>query len=276
MVAPMRARAAARLWGVSLTSGAERRARLRDARLYFVADRAGLERALDGALRGGADLVQLRDKTAEDEELLRFAARVGERCAAHGALFILNDRPVLAARAGADGVHVGQDDTAVADARAIVGGDAIVGLSTHSIEQAEAGARSGADYIAVGPVHATPTKEGRTAVGLDPVRYAAEHVRGKPWFAIGGIDAETVGAVVGAGARRAVVVRAIANAADAEAVTRELRAALTGQDVAGAGRGARWAQGADGGPRGRRGSARPARFPRRRRSAGPASRRRRR
>jgi thiamine-phosphate pyrophosphorylase len=127
---------------------------------------------------------------------------------------------------------------AVADARAIVGGDAIVGLSTHSIEQAGAGARSGADYIAVGPVHATPTKEGRPAIGIDPVRYAAEHVRGLPWFAIGGIDAETVGAVVAAGARRAVVVRAIANGADPEAVTRELRAALSGQPVAGAGRGA--------------------------------------
>jgi thiamine-phosphate pyrophosphorylase len=225
--------------GVSLTSGAERRARLRDAHLYLVADRAGLERALDGALRGGADLVQLRDKTAGDDDLLRFAAQAAERCAAHGALFILNDRPDLAARAGADGVHVGQDDMAVADARAIVGGDAIVGLSTHSIEQAQAGARSGADYIAVGPVHATPTKEGRPAIGLDPVRYAAAHVRGMPWFAIGGIDAETVGAVVAAGARRAVVVRAIANAADPEAVTRELRATLTGQAVAGAGRGAR-------------------------------------
>jgi thiamine-phosphate pyrophosphorylase len=235
----MRPRAAARLWGVSLTSGAERRARLRDAHLYFVADRAGLERALDGALRGGADLVQLRDKTADDDELLRFAARVRERCAAHDALFILNDRPDLAARAGADGVHVGQDDMAVADARAIVGGDAIVGLSTHSIEQAEAGARSGADYIAVGPVHATPTKEGRPAIGVDPVRYAAAHILAMPWFAIGGIDAETVGAVVAAGARRAVVVRAIANAADPEAVTRELRAALSGQAVAGAGRGAR-------------------------------------
>jgi thiamine-phosphate pyrophosphorylase len=224
--------------GVSLTSGADRRARLRDAHLYFVADRAGLERALDGALRGGADLVQLRDKAASEDELLRCSAWVRERCAAHGALFIVNDRPDLAARAGADGVHVGQDDLAVADARAIVGGDAIVGLSTHSIEQADAGARSGADYIAVGPVHATPTKEGRPAIGLDPVRYAAEHVRAMPWFAIGGIDAETVGAVVGAGARRAVVVRAIADAADPEAVTRELRAALSASAVAGAGRGA--------------------------------------
>jgi len=223
---------------VGVTSGAERRARLRDAHLYFVADRGGLERALEGALRGGADLVQLRDKTAGDDELLRCAAWVRERCAEAGALFILNDRPDLAVRAGADGVHVGQDDMAVADARAIVGGDAIVGLSTHSIEQADAGARSGADYIAVGPVHATPTKEGRPAIGLDPVRFAAEHVRAMPWFAIGGIDPETVGAVAGAGARRAVVVRAIADAADPEAVTRALRAALAGQPVAGAGRGA--------------------------------------
>jgi len=220
-------------------SGADRRAGLRDAHLYFVADRAGLERALDGALRGGADLVQLRDKTGDDDELLRAAAWVRERCLAHGALFVLNDRPDLAVRAGADGVHVGQDDMAVADARSIVGADAIVGLSTHSVEQAEAGARSGADYIAVGPVHATPTKEGRPAIGLDPVRYAAEHVGSVPWFAIGGIDAETVGAVVAAGARRAVVVRAIAHAADPEAVTRALRAALRAGAVAGAGRGAR-------------------------------------
>jgi thiamine-phosphate pyrophosphorylase len=223
--------------GVS-TSGAERRARLEAAHLYFVADGAGLERALDGALRGGADLVQLRDKTASDAELLRLAARVRERCAAHGALFVLNDRPDLAARAGADGVHVGQDDMPVADARAIVGADAIVGLSTHSIAQADAGALSGADYIAVGPVHATPTKEGRPALGLEPIRHAAAHVERVPWFAIGGIEPATVGAVVDAGARRAVVVRAIAHATDPEAVTRELRAALTAGVVAGVGRGA--------------------------------------
>src|SRR5690349_2181282 len=214
-------------------TGADRRVRLRGAHLYFVADRGGLEHALDGALRGGADLVQLRDKTASDDELVAFAGWVRERCAAHGALFVLNDRPDLAARAGADGVHVGQDDMAVADARAIVGADAIVGLSTHSIAQADAGAASGADYIAVGPVHATPTKEGRPAIGVEPVRHAAAHVRGVPWFAIGGIDTETVGAVVAAGARRAVVVRAIAHASDPEAVTRALRAALTGTAVAG-------------------------------------------
>ena len=215
---------------------ADRRARLGDAHLYFVSDRAGLERVLDSALRGGADLVQLRDKAATDEEIGAAAAWAAERCAAHGALFIVNDRPDLAVATGADGVHVGQDDMPVAEARAIVGEDAIVGLSTHSIEQAGAGAVSGADYIAVGPVHATPTKEGRPAIGLDPIRHAAAHVHDVPWFAIGGIDPETVGAVVEAGARRAVIVRAIAQAEDPEAVTRRLRAALVGGPVE-AGRG---------------------------------------
>jgi thiamine-phosphate pyrophosphorylase len=205
----------------------DRRARLRDARLYFVADRGGMARALDGALAGGADLFQLRDKDASDEELLATAERARERCPAAGALFILNDRPDLAAACGADGVHVGQDDMPVDRARRIVGDDAIVGLSTHSAQQAEAGARSGADYIAVGPVHATPTKVGRAAIGVEPLGYAATHVD-VPWFAIGGIDPYTVGAVVKAGARRIVVVRAIADAEDPEATARTLRAAVDG------------------------------------------------
>src|SRR5690349_4864463 len=211
MVAPIGPPPACQTVDVSFTSGAERRARLQDARLYFVADRGGLEHALDGALRGGADIVQLRDKTATDEELLRFAAWVRERGAAAGALFVLNDRPDLAVRAGADGVHVGQDDMAVAEARAAVGDELIVGRSTHSIAQADEGAASGADYIAVGPVHATPTKEGRPAIGLEPVRHAAANVDAVPWFAIGGIDTETVRDVAAAGATRAVIVRAIAH-----------------------------------------------------------------
>jgi thiamine-phosphate pyrophosphorylase len=219
-----------------VTSAHDLRARLHAARLYFVADRTGLERALDGALAGGADLVQLRDKVAGDDELLAAATWARDRCTAAGALFVLNDRPDLAVAAGADGVHVGQDDMPVAEARAIVGEAAIVGLSTHSIAQADAGARSGADYIAVGPVHATPTKEGRPPIGLEPIRHAAAHVTALPWFAIGGLDAETIGAVVGAGARRAVIVRAIAGAPDPEAATRALRAALEGEPV-GAGHG---------------------------------------
>jgi thiamine-phosphate pyrophosphorylase len=216
---------------------ADRRARLERARLYFVADRAGLERALDGALAGGADLIQLRDKRAGDRDVVEAAAWARERCARAGALLILNDRPDLAVAVGADGVHVGQDDMPVAQARALVGEDAIVGLSTHSIAQADAGARSGADYIAVGPVHATPTKEGRPAIGLEPIRHAAAHVADLPWFAIGGIDPDTVADVVAAGAGRAVIVRAIAHAEDPEAVTRALRAVLERTPV-GAGHGA--------------------------------------
>jgi thiamine-phosphate pyrophosphorylase len=206
----------------------DRRQQLRDARLYFVADRDGMARALDGALAGGADLFQLRDKHASDDELLAAAQEARERCHAAGALFVLNDRPDLAARCGADGVHVGQDDTPVDRARALVGDDAIVGLSTHSMQQAQAGCRSGADYIAVGPVHATPTKEGRPAIGVEPIAYAAAHVD-VPWFAIGGIDADTVGAVVAAGARRIVVVRAITDADDPQAAARTLRDAVNGR-----------------------------------------------
>lgn len=209
------------------TVAVDRRARLRDARLYFVADRDGMARALDGALAGGADLFQLRDKDASDDELLAAAETARARCHAAGALFVLNDRPDLAAACGADGVHVGQDDVAVPRARKLVGDDAIVGLSTHSMQQAQAGGRSGADYIAVGPVHATPTKAGRPAIGVGPLSYAASHVD-VPWFAIGGIEPATVGAVVKAGARRIVVVRAIAEAQDPEATARALRAAVNG------------------------------------------------
>jgi thiamine-phosphate pyrophosphorylase len=205
----------------------DRRQRLRDARLYFVADRGGMQHALDAALAGGADLFQLRDKDASDEELLAAAETAREKCRAAGALFLINDRPDLAVACDADGVHVGQDDTPVARAREIVGDDAIVGLSTHSMKQAQAGCRSGADYIAVGPVHATPTKEGRPAIGVEPIKYAAAHVS-VPWFAIGGIDTKTVGDVVRAGARRIVVVRALTDAEDPEAVARTLLTSLNG------------------------------------------------
>jgi thiamine-phosphate pyrophosphorylase len=212
---------------VRQTVRVDRRQRLRDARLYFVADRDGMAHALEAALAGGADLFQLRDKDASDDELLAVAETARERCRAAGALFLLNDRPDLAAACGADGVHVGQDDVPVSQAREIVGDDAIVGLSTHSVQQAQAGCRSGADYIAVGPVHATPTKEGRPAIGVEPVEYAAAHVS-VPWFAIGGIDTATVGDVVRAGARRVVVVRALTDADDPEATARALRASLNG------------------------------------------------
>ena len=203
----------------------DRRARLRAARLYFIADAAAIDRVLPAALAGGVDLFQLRDKALADDDLLRAAARARVLCHESGALFVVNDRPDLAAAADADGVHVGQDDTPVADAREIVGAERLVGLSTHTPAQVDAARSVCVDLIGVGPVHATPTKEGRPAVGLDLVRHAAGHAR-VPWFAIGGLDETNLGAVVAAGATRASVVRAIAGADDPERAARTLRAML--------------------------------------------------
>jgi len=176
-------------------------------------------------LRGGVDVVQLRVKRGSDAEIVATGRRYAAVCAAAGALFILNDRPDLVAQVGADGVHVGQDDVPVAEARALVGAARLVGLSTHSPAQVDAAAAAGVDYIGVGPVHATPTKPGRPAVGLELVRHAAEHA-GPPFFAIGGIDTVTVGSVRAAGAQRVAVVRALTEAADPEGTARVLRAAL--------------------------------------------------
>ncbi|MDA0164694.1 thiamine phosphate synthase [Solirubrobacter ginsenosidimutans] len=200
------------------------RERLATARLYLVCPARPRE-WIAAAVRGGVDLIQLRDKSLDDEELVRAAtAFVG-----HDALFILNDRPDLVQACGADGIHVGQDDDPPAIARAAVGPDRIVGRSTHAPDQAAAAeADIDVDYLAVGPVHATPTKPGRAAVGLAYVEHAAETVQ-KPWFAIGGLDAGNVHEVVERGASRIVVVRAITDAEDPEAAARELRAALEGR-----------------------------------------------
>ena len=151
-----------------------RRERLRRARLYFVTDvRPGLEELLAAALAGGVDMVQLRDKTASDAELMRAAVVFRRACDEHGALFWLNDRPDLAVACGADGVHVGQDDLAPEAARQLAGRGVLIGLSTHSSSQLDAALAAGAaDQLSVGPVWETPTKEGRPAAGLDYVRYA--------------------------------------------------------------------------------------------------------
>ena len=194
-----------------------RRERLAAARLYFIGDASA---PLEAALRGGIDLFQLRDKALDEDELLQVARRQRELCHAHGALFVVNDRPGVAAAADADGVHVGQDDMPVGEARALVGPDRLVGLSTHTPAQIDAA--EGVDLIGVGPVHATPTKAGRPAVGLELVRYAAAHAR-VPWFAIGGLDEATLPAAVAAGAARVSVVRAIGEAADPERAARTLR-----------------------------------------------------
>jgi thiamine-phosphate pyrophosphorylase len=202
------------------------RQRIRDCRLYLVCD-ARPETLLRAALRGGVDLIQLRDKRLDDEGLVEAARAFRAAADAFGVPFILNDRPDLMAACRADGVHVGQDDMAPAQARAIVGPDAVVGLSSHAPAEFDAGnADPDVDYLAVGPVHETPTKLGRPAAGAGYVAYAMDRSTSKPWFAIGGLDAENVGGVTELGARRIVVVRAIADAADPEAAARELRRRL--------------------------------------------------
>ncbi len=178
---------------------------------------------LSAAIRGGVDVVQLREKRLSDEELITRAREAVGLCARAGALLIVNDRPAVALAAGVDGVHVGQDDMALAQVRALVGEGMLIGLSTHAPTEIDAAGE--ADYIGVGPVHATPTKPGRAAVGLELVRYAAAHAP-KPFFAIGGIQQSNIGAVLDAGATRVAVVRAIAEAPDPELAARALRDAL--------------------------------------------------
>jgi len=219
--------------------GAPRRARLADSRLYVVLEArphgAEPDALLDAALRGGVDVVQLRDKDLPDEELIAAAEPFRRACEAHGALFVLNDRPDLVAACGADGVHVGRDDTPVEEARAAVGPERLVGLSASSRAGLEsvAGADNlggadylGADYLGVGAIFGTPTKPDADAGGLELVRAARELVR-IPWFAIGGIELGTVSEVVAAGAPGVAVVRAIRDADDPEAAARALRAAVT-------------------------------------------------
>lgn len=206
--------------------------RLAHARLYFVCEARpnGSDPAmlLGDAVANGADMIQLRDKDLDDGALVE-AAR-GFRAAAdeHGALFLLNDRPDLVAACEADGVHIGQEDMDLGDARAVLPPDSLLGLSTHSQEQIEAAQERGdeaPDYISVGPIWETPTKQGRPAVGLTLIDTAARIAR-LPWFAIGGIDVDNVGEVVAAGARRIVAVRAIRDADDPAGVARTLRDAV--------------------------------------------------
>jgi thiamine-phosphate pyrophosphorylase len=202
--------------------GTLKRARLACSQLCFVAD-AGDAAILEPALRGGVDVVQLRDKELEDEELVRAAESFRRACDAHGALFVLNDRPDLVAACRADGVHVGQSDASVAEARAVVGSDAIVGLSVETAAQLDATA--GADYLGVGAVFSTPTKTESVAGGLGLVREAAARVT-MPWFAIGGIELSNVDEVAAAGAPGVAVVRAIRDAEDPEQAARALRTAV--------------------------------------------------
>ncbi len=214
------------------TRGPLRRERLRTARIYLVCealpDGDEPEALLRAALNGGVDIVQLREKELDRQTIERSGRTFRRLCDTYSALFIVNDDPYLAQSCNADGVHLGQDDMTVTEAREILGPDAIIGLSTHSEEQIAAAAGLPADYISVGPIWETPTKEGRPGVGLGLVEHAAERAP-LPFFAIGGVDPSNAADVVAAGAQRLGVVRAIRDADDPGAVAEALRQALGGE-----------------------------------------------
>ena len=205
--------------------GGLRRERLGWARLYFVCEArpygSDPEPLLLAALAGGAGMIELRDREQPSGAIERSAGTFRRLADTYSALFIVNDDPELARELDADGVHVGQDDISPGEAREILGEDAIIGLSTHSRAQIEAAHDQPVDYISVGPIWETPTKEGRPATGLELVREAAE-IATLPWFAIGGIDPGNVDEVAAAGARRICVVRAIRDADDPAAAARAL------------------------------------------------------
>jgi len=220
-------------------SGQQRRQLLAQCHLYLVSSPGPqMEAAVEAALGAGVRLVQYRAKEGaqvglvegegralDDSQRLQQARRLRELCSRHGALFIVNDRIDIALAVQADGVHLGQGDLPPAVARQLLGPEALIGRSTHALEQLQQAVAEGCDYVGVGPVNATPTKPGRAPVGLDYVRQAAS-ASPIPFFAIGGIEATNVAAVQAAGGQRVAVVRAITAAGDPGAATRALLQAL--------------------------------------------------
>jgi thiamine-phosphate pyrophosphorylase len=212
---------------------ADSRSRIADARLYLCTDarldRGDLPEFLDAVLAGGVDVVQLRHKGLEAARELELLSVFADACERHGKLYAVNDRADVAYGAGAPIVHLGQDDLPVAVARRIVGPAVLIGRSTHAEAEVEAAAADPeTGYFAVGPCWPTPTKPGRPAPGLALVRNAAGLATERPWFAIGGIDLDTLGQVIDAGARRVVVVRAITEASDPRAAASALKSRLVG------------------------------------------------
>lgn len=199
---------------------------LHSRRLYLcVPVRDDLGEFLPGVLRGGVDVVQLRDKDLEPLAQRDVAREMVRICHDFGVPLLANDSPELALEAGADGVHVGQDDVSVERCRAILGPDAIVGLSTHTSEEFTRALATAANYLSAGPIVPTPTKPGRAGTGLE---YALECQRrsDRPVFVTGGVDAGNVADLVRAGLRHFVVVRALTESADPEGSARRLRRAL--------------------------------------------------
>ncbi len=201
--------------------------RLQEARLLLVTDpRPDLAARVAAAVRGGVDVVQLRDKRASREELLPLAVELKEICEQAGALFSVNDDVELARLSGAHGVHLGQEDEPIASAREMLGPGVVVGRSVSSVEEAREAVREGADYLGVGTVYATPTKPEEAAAGLALLREISGVAVPVPWFAIGGVTLETAREVAEAGAPGFAVVRAVLDAEDPAVAARELRSFL--------------------------------------------------
>ena len=207
------------------------RTRLGGARLYLCTDarerQGDLSWFLNDVLSNGVDVIQLRQKGLEAGQELRYLEAFRKACERHGALLAVNDRADVAYAADADVLHLGQDDLPVEIGRSIVGPDPLIGLSSHAeAESKAASVEAAADYFCVGPVWPTPTKPGRPAPGIDLVRYVAGLGSARPWFAIGGIDEQSLDQVLAAGARRIVVVRAITEADQPGAAAARLAARL--------------------------------------------------
>lgn len=199
---------------------------LEDKKLYLVTNSDKFESedlfldAVASALKGGVDILQLREKNMPANKIIELGKKVKLLCAEYGATFIVNDRVDIAYVLDADGVHLGQDDMDIESARKILGNNAIIGISTHAPEQAQKAVNDGADYIGMGPVFTTPTKPGRQSVGLEYVKWVSENIK-IPAFAIGGIDLDNVQDVVNAGAKKIAVVRAIINSDNPEKAAQE-------------------------------------------------------
>jgi len=215
------------------------RERLATASLYLCTDarreRGDLAQFAEAALAGGVDIIQLRDKGSPGEQQygplearseLEALAILAEAARRHDALLAVNDRADIALAAGADVLHLGQDDLPLTTARDVIGSRPLIGRSTHDDAQVRIAIDEQVDYFCVGPCWPTPTKPGRPAPGLDLVRTAARSETSTPWFAIGGIDSARLGEVIDAGARRVVVVRAITAADDPTAAARLLKDGL--------------------------------------------------
>lgn len=194
---------------------------LANKKLYLVTNSDKFENdddfldAVASSLKGGVDIIQLREKNAPANRIIELGKKIKLLCAEYGATFIVNDRVDIAYILEADGVHLGQDDMDVDSARKILGHNAIIGISTHAPEQALKAVSDGADYIGAGPVFTTPTKPGRQSVGLDYVKWVSENIS-IPAFAIGGIDLDNVNEVLNTGLKRVAVVRAIINSQNPE------------------------------------------------------------